>query len=95
MYGGYVSSTDSVYPAGTRKDQCTCQNRGMREHYGNPYLSVSTSAFHRKYQGKGVILVVVVLLIQKLGNRTRWSERFLSVQKPQLASDQNPESAQD
>ena len=26
LYGGYVSNTDSVYPAGARKDQCTCPN---------------------------------------------------------------------
>ena len=26
LYGGYVSSTDSVYPAGTRTNQCTCRN---------------------------------------------------------------------
>ena len=67
----------------------------MHTHYRNPYLSVSTSAFLCKYQSKGVILVVVFLLGQKLKNRTGWSERFLTVQILQLASDQKPESAQD
>ena len=67
----------------------------MHTHDGDPNLSVSTSAFLRKYHSKGVILVVVVLLAQKLKNRTGWSERFLSVQNLQLASYQKPESAQD
>ena len=44
---------------------------------------------------KDYILAVVVLLAQKLKNRTGWSERFLTVQNLQLASDQKPESAQD
>ena len=48
----------------------------MHTHYANPYLSAVRDAFPRKYQGKGVILVVVVLPIKKLGNRTRWSELF-------------------
>ena len=60
----------------------TCQNRGMREHYGNHYLSVSTAAFRRKYQGKGVIFGVVFLLAQKVGNRTHRSERFLHCAEP-------------
>ena len=32
--------------------ECTCQNRGMHTHYGNPYLSVNTDAFLGKYKWK-------------------------------------------
>jgi len=67
----------------------------MHTHYGNPYLSVNTDAFLRKYQGKGVILVVVFLLSEKVINRTHRSEPFLSVHTMELASDQKPEAAQD
>ena len=76
-----------VFCIHTKLYGCTCQNRGMHTHYGNPYLSVSTTAFLRKYRGKGVILVV--------GNRTPWSERLFTVQNPQLPSDQKPKAAQD
>jgi hypothetical protein len=56
----------------------------MREHYGNPYLSVSTSAFRRQYRGKGQILVLLFLLAQKVGNRTHRSERFLPCADPSV-----------
>ena len=75
--------------------ECTCQNRGMHTHYGNPYLSVNTLAFLGKYQSKGVILVVVFLLSEKVINRTHRSEPFLTVHTMELASDQKPEAAQD
>ena len=67
----------------------------MHTHYGSPYLPVSTSAFLGKYQSKGVILVVVFLLSEKVINRTHRSEPFLSVHTMELASDQKPEAAQD
>ena len=62
---------------------------------GKHYKIPTRTAFLGKYQGKGVILVVVFLLSEKVINRTHRSEPFLSVHTMQLASDQKPEAAQD
>ena len=53
------------------------------------------NAFLGNYQSKGVILVVVFLLSEKVINRTHRSEPFLVVHTMELASDQKPEAAQD
>ena len=62
---------------------------------GKHYKIPTRTAFLGKYQSKGVILVVVFLLSEKVINRTHRSEPFLSVHTMELASDQKPEAAQD
>ena len=62
---------------------------------GKHYKIPTRTAFLGKYQSKGVILVLVFLLSEKVINRTHRSEPFLSVHTLQLASDQKPEAAHD